>query len=108
MKFIIFYKYIKGGEILIVVYSEALGKCEHCGTIICIEFFPIESIDSEWKCPNCEGKITHKSFGFDKGTKGCKKIKWVSSRGEWIEIQPEENFELGHFSVVVGPSGTYF
>lgn len=42
--------------------------CEHCETRLTLIDMPIDAIDAEWRCPNCNKVITEKS--------------WIKARGE--------------------------
>ena len=88
-----------------LVSVASLGLCEHCGVLLTLEGMPADSIDAEWRCPNpkCNGVLTHKTFGYDKGTEGAKKVSWVGPGGIWIPEKPAQDFDLGSFSVRVEP-----
>jgi hypothetical protein len=70
------------------IYGEALGICEHCGTILDITGFPSESMDADWICPNCKRILSHLSFGYDKETEDAKRVKWVGPGGKWVDKAP--------------------
>ncbi|MBI2013611.1 MAG: hypothetical protein HYS87_02180 [Candidatus Colwellbacteria bacterium] len=74
---------------------ESLGICEHCKTIVSIEGMPPEAMDTEWRCPNCNGVMSHKSFGYESETGGEK--MWVGPNGDWVTEKPKESFEIGGF-----------
>jgi hypothetical protein len=86
-----------------LVSVASLGLCEYCGTLLTMEGMPADSIGAEWKCSECEGVLTHKSFGYDKGSEGAKKIAWVGPEGTWVPERPAQDFDLESFSVIVQP-----
>ncbi len=78
-----------------------LGLCEHCGMLVSMANMPDDAMDAEWHCPKCSGILGHASFGFDKGTRGAKKIKWVGPDGRWTDEQPKDDFKLGDLYVCI-------
>jgi len=80
------------------VSLAGLGLCEHCNILITIEDMPVEAMDAEWRCPNCEGILTGKSFGYEDGK--TTKTRWVGKDKQWIKTKPEEDFELGNWFVI--------
>ena len=87
-----------------IVDVASLGICEHCGCLVCIQDFPMESMDAEWVCPKCKKSIGHETFGFNVPDKGAKKVRWVGKDGKWQENRPNEDFTLGNWHVVVQES----
>jgi hypothetical protein len=85
------------------VLLAGLGLCEHCGTLLTIEDMPGDSIDAIWKCPKCEGVLSEKSFGYEKG----KKVLWVGKDGKWANhipnAPPFDEFVLGTWKVRIKP-----
>ena len=86
-----------------VVTLASLGLCEHCNTLMTLEDMPTDAFDSEWQCPSCDGKLSHLSFGFDRGTQGAKKVKWVGPDSQWVGQKPEDDFDLGSWLVMCPP-----
>lgn len=87
-----------------MVYLETIGKCEHCGTVICVQGLPSGAIDAVWKCSNlkCKKELTHISFGYTEVEKGkFNRTRWVSKKGEWTSEKPTEDFKLGSWEVIV-------
>lgn len=83
---------------------EGLGLCEHCGTLLSIEKIPVEAMDSEWRCPNCDRVLTHLSFGYRKVSgKDFKKSQWVGPDGKWTTDKPKEDFVLGELTILARP-----
>ena len=77
------------------VVLESLGRCEHCQVLLTLKDLPADALDAEWRCPSCNGKLSHLSFGYDKGGKGAQKVKWVGPDGKWANQKPDDNFALG-------------
>ena len=83
---------------------EGLGLCEHCGAIVSISNYAgDEAMNADWLCGKCKGKLSHLSFGFDKGSRGAQKVRWVGPNGKWTNQKPAEDFRLGGLEVMVGP-----
>jgi hypothetical protein len=77
-----------------------LGLCEHCGTLVSVsDYAADESMNADWLC-RCGKKLTHTSFGYDKGTEGAKKVRWVSPDRKWTDVKPAEDFQLGKVRVI--------
>jgi hypothetical protein len=85
------------------VHIAGVGKCEHCGAIVCIQNLPAEALDAEWKCPKCEGTLTHLSFGYEKPEGGAR--KFIGPDREWHNEEPGVEFDLGMLHVI--PSRLY-
>ena len=81
-----------------MVHIAALGRCEHCGTILNVSDAPADAMDAVWKCPKCKKEITGLSFGYDGNNQ---KFRWVGPNGEWTRTKPKEDFNLGNLLVVV-------
>lgn len=80
---------------------ETLGLCEHCGVLVFIsDYAGDDTMDAEWLC-QCQGKLTHLSFGFDRGSSGARKVRWVGPDGKWVDEKPTEDFTLGDINVVI-------
>jgi hypothetical protein len=97
----------KENEITMAVHIEGLGLCEHCQALLSIENMPIEAMDAEWRCPKCNGPVSHKTFGFEETDKGWGKTKWVGPDQKWTPQRPDKSFDLGHWHIEVG-HGRYF
>lgn len=86
-------------ETTAVLYIEGLGLCEHCQMLLSIENMPAESMDAEWRCPECNGTLTSKTFGYDETPQGCKKTQWVGPDKKWTSERPTSPFNLGHLRI---------
>jgi len=82
-----------------IVHPAGLGLCEHCGELLTLENMPSEAMDAEWRCPNCNNAINHKTFGFEEVNGEWEKIRWVGKDGKWTSERPKENFDLGAWHV---------
>lgn len=87
------------GEVM--VQLAGLGLCEHCSVPLSIEGMLAEALDAEWRCPNCSGILSHRSFGY--ASEGGGKEKWVDPDGKWTTTKPVEDFTLGGWCVVIRP-----
>lgn len=85
------------------VLLESLGLCEHCNVLISLEEMPAEALDAIWHCPSCNAKLTHCSFGYDRGLQDARKVKWVGSDGQWTDQKPSSDFGIGNWFVLVPP-----
>lgn len=86
---------------------DTLGLCEHCGKLISFtDYADDEGSNANWICM-CGKPITHLSFGFDKGTAGAKKVKWVGPDGKWTNECPVDDFTLGNIQVVMKIRGSW-
>lgn len=83
---------------------EALGICEHCGTIFSINNLPPEAMDAEWKCGKCKGILGNKSMGYKEVNGKWKRVLWVGKKGKWVKKKPSDSFELGDTTVNVFPA----
>ena len=88
-----------------IVLLAGLGLCEHCQTLLTIEGMSADAMDSEWKCPQCEGVLTNESFGYKEDGS---KIKWVGKGKKWTITKPTEDFDLGNWHVVMSMSTPFF
>ncbi len=80
---------------------NSLGVCGRCNAIVSItDYAHGDSMDAKWMC-RCGAELTHTEFGYDKGERGAKKIKWVGPDGKWTDTEPEEDFKLGEVDVVI-------
>lgn len=72
-----------------------LGLCEHCGVLLNFSDAPAEAVKLGWKCPSCDGVLSHKSFGYEKGP-GDKfvQVRWVGPGLQWVDKLPSRIFEL--------------
>ena len=92
---------------IVQVTVNALGKCEYCGCILNVSHFSAEAINATWKCPECDGELSHESFGFDKATKDAKKVRWVGPDRNWQDEEPQESFQLGELRVLPSRAASY-
>jgi phage FluMu protein Com len=83
-----------------LVRIAGLGICEYCGVLLSVEGMAAEAIDVRWRCPNCKKILTFRSFGYKKTGKIFKRIKWVGPKGKWVKQKPQQDFELGNWSVI--------
>ena len=83
------------------VSLASLGLCEYCNTLLTMEDIPPEAMDAEWKCPQCEGIITNKSFGYEEIEDNWQRTKWVDENGQWTETKPTNDFDLGDWHILV-------
>lgn len=82
---------------------DGLGLCEHCEVIVSIsQYVGDDASSADWMC-RCGKTLTHLSFGFDKGTRGARKVRWVGPGGKWVDKKPTENFRLGNIQATTGP-----
>ncbi len=89
------------------VLLELLGLCEHCGTLVFIsDYAEDDTMDTEWLC-QCKGNLTPRSFGFDRGSSGAQKVRWVSPAGKWVDKKSTEDFKLDDVNVVVRVSNFF-
>jgi len=80
---------------------DSLGLCEHCGKLVSItDYAGDEGGNAKWIC-ECGKPLTHLSFGYDKGTTGAKKIKWVGPNHKWTDTRPTDDFRLGNIQVIM-------
>lgn len=79
-----------------------LAKCEHCGIFFNGALAVPDCGDDPWKCPSCFKALSDRSFGLRSFRGGSKKrVAWLGPGGEWTEVLPEKDFELGGFIVRV-------
>lgn len=91
---------------------EDLGICEHCGAAVvfkemkficdcgCEELRDYETGEPRnWECPICKGKLTHRTFGFNKVGQMWRRTKWVGPGGQWITSKPDQDFELNNWHI---------
>jgi len=93
-----------------VIYSDAIGKCEHkdCGKIIDMDQMPI-SMSTAWMCPHCGKEISReKTFGWEKGTLFWRKVLWVDKNGNWTKDRPRRGFVIGGYYVADKVSSLFF
>ena len=80
---------------------DSIGLCEHCGKLVSItDYAGDEGGNADWICM-CGKPITHLSFGYDKGTTGAKRVKWVGPDGKWTNNRPTDDFKLGNILVIM-------
>jgi len=80
---------------------DSLGLCEHCGKLVSVtDYAGDDSGNAKWMC-SCGKEVTHVSFGYDRGTSGAKKVKWVGPDGKWTDARPSEDFKLGKIQVIM-------
>lgn len=86
-----------------MVEINELGACEHCNEILCIDMYSEdESMSAKWYCPYCKKEIGHKSFGYEKDSKGKWFRKyWVGPDKKMTETRPDELFNIGNVTVFV-------
>ena len=87
------------------VLVDALGACEHCGVLVNITNLPVDAMGATWRCRECDGELTHRSFGYRSAQGG--KEKWVGPGGRWTEKRPINDFELGPYCVSATPPPTF-
>jgi len=58
-------------------------------------------MNAEWRCAECNGVLTHKSFGYEKFGDEWKKTQWVGEDGKWTQDRPISGFELGNWFVTI-------
>ena len=91
------------------VYIETVGICEHCSTVVTMEGMPVDSMNAEWKCSECNGTLTNKSFGYRKVKGEWKKTRWIGEDGKWTRNRPTGGFDLGSwFITTIAPLRSYF
>lgn len=83
------------------VLLEVLGRCEYCGVLMRMDDMPAEALDAPWLCPSCNKELTHLSFGYASGRGG--KERWVGPNGQWTNVRPTKDFNLGNLRVVLSP-----
>lgn len=86
------------------VYLENIGLCEHCGALLTMQDMPADAIDTDWKCPKCEGLLGNKTFGYEEINGKEQKTQWVGSDGKWTKTKPTKNFDLGNWYVIIKPA----
>lgn len=80
---------------------EVLGKCDDCGLLASTKDVLAEDMDVvERRCFVCNAILTHESFGFA-NPEDRRKIRWISPDGNWTNVRPSENFDLGEIRVNV-------
>ena len=84
------------------VGCAALGLCEHCGALLCLEDMPSDALDAEWRCQGCKGVLNGGSFGYQTIDGKPKRVKWVGPGKKWVEQPPAQDFDLGNLYVIVG------
>ncbi len=83
---------------------ECLGLCEHCGTPLSFENMPWDGANVEWWCSSCEGVLTNQTFAYEEIEGEWKKTRWVGPEAQWVDEQPDKDFTIGNWRVVVSPS----
>jgi predicted RNA-binding Zn-ribbon protein involved in translation (DUF1610 family) len=95
-------------EKLPIIYSDAAGKCEHCGKIIDMDEMPI-SMSTTWKCPHCGKEISReKTFGYERGTLFWRKVSWIDKNGCWTKDRPKREFIIGGYLIANKVSSLFF
>lgn len=83
-----------------IVNVEALGLCEHCGTLQDLTNLPMDAIDAEWVCGVCKKTLTMKSFGYEDRGEDCEKTRWVGPGKKWVKEKCKDNFNIGNLLVI--------
>jgi len=84
----------------LAIYSDAAGKCEHCGRILDLDEMPI-STSTKWKCRHCGNEVSReKTFGYERGTLFWRKVLWIDKNGNWSKDRPRREFSLGGYRIV--------
>jgi hypothetical protein len=80
---------------------DSLGICGSCQAVVSVtEYAGDESMNAKWLC-RCRAPLTHEAFGYNKGTEGAKKVRWVGPDGTWTDKRPRRDFTLGNTHVVL-------
>lgn len=91
-----------------VIYSDAAGKCEHCGKILDMDAMPISS-STKWKCCHCGKEVSReKSFGYERMSLFWRKISWIDKNGNWVKERPKHKFIIGGYFIVNKVSSLFF
>lgn len=78
---------------------DNLGICSACDGIISILHYANSGDAEVWHCIHCNAIVDHESFGYDKPSRGCRKVRWVGPEGKWVAELPSEHFTIGKLTV---------
>lgn len=76
-----------------------VGICGECKVVV------VAKSGLSWihgvKCPKCRNYLSLKDFGIEDSGGRRRKVRWVSKEKKWVVQEPEENFVLGEWLILV-------